>query len=62
MKQFRPRHVVERNPLASPLLMAALDRLSPSREARRLDTLLRVGRVADAAALAERILIDADHI
>jgi hypothetical protein len=63
LKQFRPRQIVEhRNPLASPPLMAALDRLSPSREAGLIDTLVRVGRVSDAAALADQVLIDADHV
>ena len=63
LKQFRPRYVGEhRNPLASPLLMSALDRLSPSAEPRRLIDLLRRGKVADAAAVADRILIEGDHV
>jgi hypothetical protein len=41
-------------------MLAAVHWLSPSPEARRL--LLRLGRVADAAAVADRILIEADHI
>jgi hypothetical protein len=40
-------------------MLAAVHRLSPSPEARRL--LLRLGRVADAAAVADRILIEADR-
>ena len=58
LKQFCPRQCVEhRNPLASPLLMRALDPLSPS-----VTDLLRLGRVADAAAIADMILIEGDHI
>ena len=57
------RYVGEhRNPLASPLLMAALDRLTPNPRARLIDRLVRMGRVADAAAVADRVLIEADHI
>ena len=62
VNQFRPRQRGDRNPLASSLLMAALDRLTPNPRARQIDTLVRVGRVADAAAVADRILIEADHV
>jgi hypothetical protein len=40
-------------------LLAALDRLTPNPAAGLIDTLVRVGRVAEAAA---RVLIEADHI
>lgn len=63
LKQFSPRQLAEhRNPIVSPLLKAALDRLAPSRGGKVIDALLRQGRVADAAALADQIITEADHI
>jgi hypothetical protein len=53
-KQFR-------NPLASPVLLAALRLLQPSAAARLIDRLIRTGRISDAAELAERMIIEADR-
>ena len=50
-----------RNPLLSPALMAALQWLQPGPEPRILNALIRRGRVADAAALAEMLIIEADR-
>jgi hypothetical protein len=50
-----------RHPLASPSLMAALRWLQPCAAPRLIDRLIRAGRVADAAALAERMIIEADR-
>jgi hypothetical protein len=49
------------NPLASPALMAALQWLQPGPEPRLIDRLVRAGRIADAAALAEMLIIEADR-
>jgi hypothetical protein len=50
-----------RNPLLSPALMAALQWLQPCAAPRLIDSLIRAGRVADAAALAELLIIEADR-
>ena len=50
-----------RNPLASPALMAALQWLQPGPEPRMINRLIRAGRTADAAALAELLIIEADR-
>ena len=50
-----------RNPLASPALLAALHWLQPGPEPRILTALIRRGRIADAAALAEMLVIEADR-
>jgi hypothetical protein len=50
-----------RNPLLSPALMAALHWLRPSSAPRVIDGLVRSGRIADAAALAESLIIEADR-
>jgi hypothetical protein len=50
-----------RNPLLSPALMAALQWLRPGSEPRMIDRLIRAGRIADAAALAEMLIIEADR-
>jgi hypothetical protein len=51
-----------RNPLASPALMLALQWLRPGgSEPGMIDRLVRAGRVADAAALAELLIIEADR-
>jgi hypothetical protein len=50
-----------RNPLLSPALMAALQWLQPGPEPRMIVRLIRTGRVADAAALAEMLIADADR-
>jgi hypothetical protein len=50
-----------RNPLASPALLAALQWVRPGPEPRMIDRLIRAGRVADAAALAEILIIEADR-
>jgi hypothetical protein len=50
-----------RHPLASPALMAALQWLQPCAAPRLIDRLIRTGRVADAAALAEILIIEADR-
>jgi hypothetical protein len=50
-----------RNPLISPALMAALQWLQPGPEPRLIDRLVRAGRVADAAALAEMLIAEADR-
>jgi len=42
------------------VLRAAAERLRPFPEARSIETLVHTGRVADAAALADPILIEAD--
>jgi hypothetical protein len=52
---------IVRNPLASPTLMAALQWLQPCAAPRLIDRLIRSGRVADAAALAEMLVIEADR-
>jgi hypothetical protein len=49
------------NPLISPALMAALQWLQPCAAPRLIDRLIRAGRVADAAALAEFLIIEADR-
>ena len=50
-----------RNPLLSPALMSALQWLRPCQAPRLIDRLIRAGRVADAAALAEMLIIEADR-
>jgi hypothetical protein len=50
-----------RNPLVSPALMSALQWLRPSAAPRMIEQLIRAGRVADAAALAEMLVIEADR-
>ena len=50
-----------RNPLATPELMAALHWLTPCQAPRLIERLIRAGRVADAAALAEMLIADADR-
>jgi hypothetical protein len=50
-----------RNPLASPALLAAIQWLHPSAAPRLIDRLIRTGRIADAAALAELLIIEADR-
>jgi hypothetical protein len=50
-----------RHPLASPSLMAALRLLQPCAAPRLIERLIRTGRVADAAALAELLVIEADR-
>ena len=50
-----------RHPLASPALMAALRLLQPCAAPRLIDRLIRTGRVSDAAALAEMLIIEADR-
>jgi hypothetical protein len=50
-----------RNPLASPTLMAALQWLQPGPGPRLIERLIRTGRAADAAAIAELLIIDADR-
>jgi hypothetical protein len=49
------------HPLASPALMAALQWLQPCAAPRLIERLIRTGRIADAAALAETLIIDADR-
>jgi hypothetical protein len=49
------------NPLISPALVAALQMLQPCAAPRLIDRLIRAGRVADAAALAELLIIEADR-
>jgi hypothetical protein len=61
LRQFRPRQIEQRNPLASPMLMTAIELLHPCPAARQIETLIRAGRILDAAALAEQITIDADR-
>jgi hypothetical protein len=55
------KSVEVRNPLVSPALMAALQWLQPGPQPRIIDRLIRAGRVADAAALAEILIIEADR-
>lgn len=50
-----------RNPLISPALMAALRLLQPGPEPRTIAQLIRAGRVADAAALADQLIAEADR-
>jgi hypothetical protein len=50
-----------RNPLLSPALLAALQWLQPGPEPRILNALIRRGRISDAAALAELLIIEADR-
>jgi hypothetical protein len=50
-----------RNPLASPALMAALQLLQPCQAPRLIERLIRTGRLSDAAALAELLIIEADR-
>ena len=50
-----------RNPLLSPALMSALQWLHPGPEPRTIDRLVRAGRISDAAALAEMLIIEADR-
>jgi hypothetical protein len=50
-----------RHPLASPSLMFALQWLRPGPEPRTIERLIRAGRAADAAALAELLIIEADR-
>jgi hypothetical protein len=50
-----------RNPLASPALQAALQLLQPCQAPRLIERLIRTGRIGDAAALAELLIIEADR-
>jgi hypothetical protein len=50
-----------RNPLVSPALLAALQWLRPCQAPRMIDRLIRAGRISDAAALAEMLVIEADR-
>jgi hypothetical protein len=50
-----------RNPLVTPALQAALSLLQPCAAPRLIDRLIRTGRTADAAALAELVIIEADR-
>jgi hypothetical protein len=50
-----------RHPLASPALLAALQWLRPGPEPRMIDRLIRAGRLSDACALAEMLVIEADR-
>jgi hypothetical protein len=52
---------ITRNPPASPALLAALERLRPCNGPRLIEALLRRGRVTDAAAIAELLVIKADR-
>ena len=54
-------HHSTRNPLISPALMSALQWLRPGPEPGMIDRLIRTGRVSDAAALAEMLIIEADR-
>jgi hypothetical protein len=56
-----PKITSIRHPLASPALMAALQWLQPCQAPRLIDRLIRAGRVSDAAALAEMLIIEADR-
>jgi len=56
-----PFHHSTRNPLISPALMSALQWLRPGPEPGMIDRLIRTGRVSDAAALAEMLIIEADR-
>jgi DNA-binding helix-hairpin-helix protein with protein kinase domain len=47
-------------PLISPALVAAAQRLQPCPEARWFQYLIRTGRTVEAAAVAERMLVEAD--
>jgi hypothetical protein len=49
------------NPLASPALLAALQWLHPCNGPRLIEALLRRGRVTDAAALCEMLIVEADR-
>jgi hypothetical protein len=53
--------IESRHPLLSPALMAALQWLRPGAEPRMIERLIRMGRGADAAALAELLIIEADR-
>jgi hypothetical protein len=48
-----------RHPLLSPALMAPLQWLRPCPEPRLIERLIRMGRVADAAARAEWLIVEA---
>jgi hypothetical protein len=48
------------NPLVSPALRRAVERLQPCPRARQLMALINTARVGEAAALAEQMIIDAD--
>jgi len=50
-----------RNPILSPALRSALQWLRPGGEPRMIERLIRMGRIADAAALAEMLIADADR-
>ena len=50
-----------RNPLVSPALLAALQWLQPGPEPRMIARLICAGRISDAAALAELLVIEADR-
>jgi hypothetical protein len=41
--------------------MAALERLRPCEEPRRIVELIRIGRVADAVAVSEALIAEGDH-
>jgi hypothetical protein len=59
LRIFQKRHAAElRNPLATPILAAALDRLRPCGEARQLENLVRAGRLSEAIELASRLLVE----
>ena len=50
-----------RNPLISPALMSALQWLRPGQEPKLIERLIQMGRISDAAALAEMLVIEADR-
>jgi hypothetical protein len=50
-----------RNLLATPILMSALRLLQPCQAPRAIERLIRTGRIADAAALAEMLIAEADR-
>jgi hypothetical protein len=50
-----------RNPLATPELLAAIQGLRPCAAPRLVDRLIRMGRISEAAALAEQMIIEADR-
>ena len=50
-----------RNPILSPALQAAMRWLRPCQAPRLIERLIKAGRIADAAALAELLIIEADR-
>jgi hypothetical protein len=57
---FGPRQTAERNPVITPELMAALWRLQPSGAPQQISELIRRGYVADALAIVEAAIAEAD--